>query len=311
MTARGTARRAVVLGMAVAMAAGCGSDPVEPVSLPAPAPALPSVTPAPTLPDLLGESDVTTGPPAVSTAPPVTLPPSSRPPLTPSASPTPSKTAGATASPTPSPTPSGIPTAHADGVLERGETGAEITGLQERLTALGYWNGPADGRFGPLTQQAVYALQKAAGIKITGTVDAATITALSDGVRPVAKSRKGHRVEIDLTRQLLLIVDDGAVTKIFNTSTGTGKHYRYQGKRYLAKTPAGQFAVDRQVSDWRYGPRGPLYRPKYFTGGIAVHGAENVPSWPASDGCARVTIAAMDWIWKKRAIPVGTPVQVY
>ncbi|MFI5841420.1 L,D-transpeptidase family protein [Catenuloplanes sp. NPDC051500] len=308
MTARGTARRAAVLGIAVALAAGCGGSPDKPITLPAPLPVFPSVEqPVTTTPPLPSDSPaaVTSSPVASAAGVPSALPPASAPPSPPSASPTPSKPAS------PSPTPSSVPTAHADGLLERGENGPEITGLQERLTALGYWNGPADGRFGPLTQQAVYALQKAAGIKLTGTVDAATITALSDGARPSAQSRQGHRVEIDLKKQLLLIVDNGAVTKIFNTSTGTNRHYRYQGRRYLAKTPAGRFAVKRQVNDWRYGPLGPLYRPKYFNGGIAVHGATSVPPWPASHGCARLSIEAMDWIWKKRAIQVGTSVWVY
>jgi lipoprotein-anchoring transpeptidase ErfK/SrfK len=313
MTARGTARRAAVLGIAVALAAGCGSSPDKPVTLPAPLPVFPSVEQPATTP-ALPSSPPSTGSPAASTASvPSALPPASAPPSPPPprATPTPSKAAGQAASPAPSPTPSSVPTAHADGLLERGESGPEITGLQERLTALGYWNGPADGRFGPLTQQAVYALQKAAGIKLTGRVDAATITALSDGARPAAQSRKGHRVEIDLTKQLLMIVDDGAVTRIFNTSTGTNKHYRYQGRRYLATTPVGRFAVKRQVNEWRYGPLGPLYRPKYFTGGIAVHGATNVPPWRASHGCARLSIEAMDYVWRKRLIPVGTSVWVY
>lgn len=208
-------------------------------------------------------------------------------------------------------TPSGIPTAAADGVLKRGESGPDIVLLQRRLDALGYWNGPADGRFGQLTMQAVYAVQKAAGLQRSGRADAGTLAALDRGTRPAARSTTGHRVEIDLRKQLLMMVDDGVVTRIFNTSTGSGGHYRHQGRRYLADTPAGKFRVSRQIDDWRYGPLGPLYRPKYFNGGIAVHGAHDIPPHPASHGCARLSIAAMDWVWKSGEMPVGTRVWVY
>ena len=45
--------------------------------------------------------------------------------------------------------------------LRPGDTGKKVLELQQRLTALGYWLGVPDGRYGFLTQQAVVALQKA------------------------------------------------------------------------------------------------------------------------------------------------------
>jgi lipoprotein-anchoring transpeptidase ErfK/SrfK len=54
-----------------------------------------------------------------------------------------------------------------------------------------------------------------------------------------------------------------------------------------------------------------LYRPKYFHGGVAVHGYTSVPATPASHGCVRVTYAAMDHLWAADLLPIGTPVQVY
>ncbi|NMO54299.1 L,D-transpeptidase family protein [Actinoplanes sp. TBRC 11911] len=195
--------------------------------------------------------------------------------------------------------------------LKSGAKGAEVVALQERLTELGYWNGKADGNFGSTTQQAVFALQKAAGIGRDGTVGPKTRKALDQGVRPKARSTDGHVIEISLKRQLLMVVDDGKVKQIFNTSTGSNEHYQYQGETYLADTPSGRFKVGRQIDGWRHGPLGPLWRPKYFNGGIAVHGAPSVPAYPASHGCARVSISAMNWIWSNNAIPLKTRVWVY
>jgi lipoprotein-anchoring transpeptidase ErfK/SrfK len=183
--------------------------------------------------------------------------------------------------------------------------------LQQRLTALGYWNGKADGTFGGQTQQAVYALQKAAGLGRDGVVGPKTQKALDRGVRPKARSSSGRVVEISLKRQLLMLVDDGTVSQVFNTSTGSMEHYEQKGQTFLADTPSGRFRVSRQIDGWRHAPLGLLWRPKYFNGGIAVHGANSVPPYPASHGCARLSISAMNYLWTSNKIPINTRVWVY
>jgi peptidoglycan hydrolase-like protein with peptidoglycan-binding domain len=223
-------------------------------------------------------------------------------PLSPSASPS--------ATPTPTPTKTKPP---APKKLKIGAKGAEVVALQQRLTALGYWNGKADGKFGGTTQQAVFALQKAAGIGRDGTVGPKTQKALDQGVRPKAKSKagSGYLLEINLSKQLLMFVKDGQVVAALNTSTGSNRHYDYQGQTYLADTPTGHFKVGRQIDGIRHGPLGDLFRPKYFNGGIAVHGSPSIPPYPASHGCARVSNAAINWIWSTNKVPLKTRVWVY
>jgi peptidoglycan hydrolase-like protein with peptidoglycan-binding domain len=266
------------LAAAVTLAAGCGSDADD---TGAPAPVVPSS-------------------PSIST------------PAEPS-TPAPSASALPSASPSvsPSASSSGKPDKPADDKLRRGDKGAEVTALQQRLTELGYWNGKADGNFGLVTQQAVYALQKAAGLARDGVVGAKTRKALADGVRPKARSDSGRVVEINRKRQLLMLVDDGRVEQIFNTSTGSYEHYEYKGQTYLADTPAGRFRVSRQIDGWRDAPLGLLWRPKYFNGGIAVHGSHSIPPYAASHGCARLSVSAMNWIWNNDKMPRGTKVWVY
>jgi len=79
-----------------------------------------------------------------------------------------------------------------------GSSGPDVLQLQQRLTALGYWSGPLDGSFGGVTEQAVFALQKAAGLSPSGTVNAATRAALTNGTRPRARSTSGRFIEVDL-----------------------------------------------------------------------------------------------------------------
>ncbi|MBB4930095.1 peptidoglycan hydrolase-like protein with peptidoglycan-binding domain [Lipingzhangella halophila] len=200
-------------------------------------------------------------------------------------------------------------TANSD-LLREGDSGTEVTELQERLAELDYWHGGADGEFDGLTTQAVLALQKAAGIARDGVVGPDTREALDDEVRPEATTSYDNAVEIDLERQLLLVVSGGEVEQVFATSTGSGETYVSQGEERVATTPEGEFSVFREVDGWDHAPLGSLYRPKYFNGGIAIHGYESVPPTPASHGCARVSIEAMDWLWENGALDQGAPVIV-
>jgi lipoprotein-anchoring transpeptidase ErfK/SrfK len=223
-----------------------------------------------------------------------------------------SSPAPATPSTEPSTEPSATPTPSAKPQrLKIGAKGDRVTALQQRLTDLGYWNGKADGSFGSLTQQAVFAVQKAAGLGRDGVVGPKTQKALDEGVRPKPKSSSGHVIEINLKRQLLMVVDDGTISQIFNTSTGSMEYYEQNGSTYLADTPSGKFKVSRQIDGWRDAPLGLLWRPKYFNGGIAVHGAHSVPPYPASHGCARLSISAMNYLWTSDKMPLKTRVWVY
>ncbi len=203
-------------------------------------------------------------------------------------------------------------TGDGDGVLERGEEGPEVRETQQQLRDMGYWVGPVDGVYGQLTEQAVVAFQKVNGLTRDGLVGPEVRAAMDDPRSPQARSTQGYWVEVDEARQVLKFVQDGHVTQVFNTSTGTEEPYTYEGEQYVADTPNGQWDVYREIDGWRESHLGRLWRPKYFhTDGIAIHGYENVPPYPASHGCVRVTIEAMNHLWETGALPIGTRVWVY
>ncbi|MEZ5406597.1 MAG: L,D-transpeptidase family protein [Acidimicrobiales bacterium] len=186
-------------------------------------------------------------------------------------------------------------------VLKKGATGPEVAALQNQLMGLGYWLGEPDGVFDEDTRHAVIAFQKLSGLARDGVAGPATRSVLDAAARPGARSTAGHVIEVDLAHQVLLIVDEGTVTEVIDVSTG----------RRAGTTPAGTFAVERQIDGLRRAPLGRLYRPKYFHGGVAVHGFTSVPTKPASHGCVRVTYTAMDHLWGPGVMPLGTPVVVY
>jgi hypothetical protein len=195
--------------------------------------------------------------------------------------------------------------------MARGDSGAAVVDLQNRLAQLGYWLGAADGQYGVLTSQAVMALQKVHGLARTGAVDAATRAALANPT-PYVPRAPGDHVEVDKARQVLVIVRGGRPVYTFNTSTGTEKPYEYAGVTYVAHTPSGTFTFSREIDGVRESRLGTLYRPKYFTSdGVAVHGSASVPAYPASHGCVRLTNAATDFVWGANLIPLGSKVIVY
>ena len=186
-----------------------------------------------------------------------------------------------------------------------------MSSLQARLVSLGYWLGTTDGSFGFLTEQAVLAVQKAAGLPPDGLVGPLTQQALAAGVRPVPRSTAGSHIEVDLGRQLVLIVSSGRLEAVLNTSTGNDQPYALNGAVYTAVTPAGHFTIYRRVDGWDTSPLGLLWRPAYFVAGVALHGYEDVPARPASHGCVRVSIPAIDWLWATGRATVGTEVWIY
>jgi len=194
--------------------------------------------------------------------------------------------------------------------LRAGSKGKAVLAAQKRLAELGYWLGKPDGVYGAATAHAVTALQKVAGLSRDGVLGPKTAKALAAGTKPKARTKRGDVVEVDLARQVLLVVHHGHVRLIFDASTGSGRYYTSQGRRKHAVTPKGTYKVYYVVDGWDPGPLGKLYRPRYFNGGIAVHGYPSVPSTPASHGCVRVTLDAMDYIWSAKLLPMRCTVLV-
>jgi N-acetylmuramoyl-L-alanine amidase len=108
---------------------------------------------------------------------------------------------------------------------------------------------------------------------------------------------------------MIYYVRNGAIQRIIDASTGSGKWYYSQGRRAKAVTPAGRFKIYWRYNGWQSGPLGSLYRPNYFYGGYAVHGMTSVPAYPASHGCVRMTVPTMNRMWS--SLWVGMPVAIY
>lgn len=198
--------------------------------------------------------------------------------------------------------------------------GSSTSALQQRLLDLGFWLQGVTGSYDLTTSQAVMAFQKYKGLPASGAVDEATAAALTaEPQRAAGTSDAGTLVEIDKSRQILFLIRDGLVVWTFNTSTATGEEYSEADQNTpgeliedVSITPNGLWQVERQRhKGWWKGDLGEIYRPKYFVGGVALHGSNSIPNYPASHGCVRVSTVAMDFIWDAELVPLRTKVWVH
>ena len=141
-------------------------------------------------------------------------------------------------------------TAFASGRPSNEERKAKALEAEQILSDLGYWITKVDGVSDDSTRQAILAFQKVQGLKRTGVMDDSVFEAIRNASRPAAKYSGAAHVEIDISRQVIFLVDDsGQVTKVLSTSTGSGERYFSQGKWERAYTPRGHFVISRQIHD--------------------------------------------------------------
>jgi peptidoglycan hydrolase-like protein with peptidoglycan-binding domain len=250
-----------------------------------------------------------------------TAPPTTKAPTT-TAAPTTTEAPTTTAAPTTTIPSNIVPVATLDPPLQAmgSSSGSETARLQQRLLDVGFWVGGVDGQYGTTTRQAVMAFEKYMGFEADGKLDQRTADELSAmNLRPHARANSGTLIEIDKAKQVLFFVIDGRTEWVLNTSTGNGQEYTEQDQNTpgetingVSLTPSGLHKVNRERPEgWWEGDLGEIYRPKYFVGGVAVHGSNSIPNYPASHGCVRVSVPAMDWIWDSGIMPLRTPVWVH
>jgi peptidoglycan hydrolase-like protein with peptidoglycan-binding domain len=180
----------------------------------------------------------------------------------------------------------------------------------ERLLAdLGYWTGPVDGIFDSASQSALIAFQKWESRPVTAKLTLEELEAMSISASPKAREPGYAHVEVDVDRQVLLLINDEGDVRILPVSTGSDQPFQEEGQMSMAYTPRGRFLVYDKVAGWEKGALGAMFYSSYISGGVAIHGSPNVPIRPASHGCIRVPMFAAREMSK--LLPVGTIVLVY
>ena len=169
-----------------------------------------------------------------------------------------------------------------------GDGGPGVQLLQRQLARLGYAV-PRTGRFDDGTARAVLAYRKVNRMSRTSRANH-TIFARVFAGRGAFKLRypnAGKHVEADLSRQVVVLAQDGKPFRVYPTSSGAGG----------TPTVTGSFRFYRK--DPGYNAK-QMYYSNYFIRGYAIHGYHDVPTYNASHGCLRVplsnAIAIYNWI---------------
>jgi hypothetical protein len=184
------------------------------------------------------------------------------------------------------------------GSLSSGSRGTLVQMLESRLTALHYPCGPVDGVYDYRTRDAVMAFEKVERLQRDGVVGSTVWQRLFSAGIPVARySQAGARAEVDLTRQVLFMIQDDQVMEVVHVSTGK------------LGTPTGRGRVFRKDPGWVTVPVGQMYSPSYIMPHIAIHGSKSVPNYPASHGCVRTPIWITDHLYDE--LPMGLQVDIY
>jgi L,D-transpeptidase catalytic domain/Putative peptidoglycan binding domain len=188
-------------------------------------------------------------------------------------------------------------------------TRQQIKQAEQHLSELGFWTGPIDGVFDAGSQSALIAFQKWHSREVTGELTSDELEAIRTSTSAHARELGYEHVEVDLDRQVLMLVGEDGRVRVLPTSTGNNKTFTDEGQESIAYTPRGRFLVYYKETGWKSGSLGRTYYANFISGGVAIHGSRSVPAEPASHGCIRVPMFAAREVSK--LLRLGTIVLVY
>jgi hypothetical protein len=182
---------------------------------------------------------------------------------------------------------------HAPRVLPPGR---EALLFNRLLADAGYHMGDVSDQFDESTALALLAMRKVNDLPRTEEYDPSLFTMLLRGrgaFEPV-HDQDGRYVEVDLSRQVMALIEDGEPTDVVHVSTGA------------FGTPTGTYSFYEKSPG--YNQKG-MYYSVYYSGNYATHGYYSVPTYPASHGCVRnpevYSVFIYDWI------QLGDPIYIY
>lgn len=180
--------------------------------------------------------------------------------------------------------------------LRKGSSGEAAKLYNKLLGDLGYVND--EGRsFDSATGRATLAFRKVNNMSRTEKGSSGIFKKLANGKGgyEVKHPGAGKHVEVDISRQVMVLANGGDVHRIYHVSTGAPSTPTIPGSwRFYRKEPG-------------FNSLG-MYYSVYYNRGYATHGYKSVPTYPASHGCTRNPIPNSKYIYNW--IDIGDPIHV-
>jgi lipoprotein-anchoring transpeptidase ErfK/SrfK len=165
------------------------------------------------------------------------------------------------------------------------------------LQSQGYHTGTRGPRVTSGTHLAIKAFRKVNGMRWSERYSSSIFRTLLMGKGAFnPRFSDGKHVEVDISRQVMALVEGNRPVHTFHVSTGTGGTPTVLGNyRFYLKQPG--YNSSR------------MYYSVYFIGGYATHGYSSVPNYNASHGCVRNPIQFSRFIYNW--IDLGDPMHTY
>jgi hypothetical protein len=186
--------------------------------------------------------------------------------------------------------------------------------LNELFAGFGMAELAIDGISGSVTRQRLCAARMGLGLPVStadmaaGSEEEQALMAATELNIPYAAPVEAERwTLVDQTCQVMFVgAGNQQLQFIFPTSTGaTGFETRSQdASKVYRYDPAFENEGWHDSTEFPVPEDNPIngnmYKPLYFDGGLAIHGANNVPTSPQSKGCARLSLdnqnALVGWL---------------
>ncbi len=181
--------------------------------------------------------------------------------------------------------------------LDPGDRNSKVRLFKNLLDKRGYYVGSGT-KYDDGTGRAVMAFRKVNNKSRSFNASPEIFKTLADGKGGFKLQRPGagHHVEVDISRQVMVLADHGKAQHIFHVSTGA------------PSTPSDRGTFRFYRKDPGYNSIG-MYYSVYYNRGEATHGYKSVPTYNASHGCIRNPIPNSVFIYNW--IHLGNQIFVY
>jgi lipoprotein-anchoring transpeptidase ErfK/SrfK len=169
--------------------------------------------------------------------------------------------------------------------LGRGAKNSSVKLFNHLLLRQGYYTTHGK-RYGSKTGFAVMAFRKVNGMKRTYNASPGIFRKLAAGKGSfhLHYPGKGKHVEVDISKQVMVLANHGKPQYTFHVSTGAPATPTIRGHYHFYMRQPG------------FNSEG-MYYSVYWHGGYAIHGYHSVPPYPASHGCVRNPIPESKFIY--------------
>lgn len=193
------------------------------------------------------------------------------------------------------------------------EASSSVANAQRIMTKFGIPAGPVDGLSGAQTSRGLCIFRYMAGLSVTrNNLDSTTYTYLKNydakysSISKIPARSSSEYLVAHETCQAMTYASGGYYKRIMAISTGVSGHGTPNGSYSLGYTQKGWACSTLYPESCRKHTEGKfayisnygnMYNIRQVTGPIYVHGSTEVPTYPTSHGCIRVTVSDSDWMY--------------